>query len=317
MILIIGNNGTCINLLQHISNEGEECIAYIKHFPKIHNKQLPTLPSALAMKPDLVLFAMEDNIVEANLVASHNIPALGYSALSAMFTQGGEGFKTEFCQLYGIRIPKKETDYYFCMDLDMWFSRGKLLYQAGYTLNQFRFLAGNLGPMTPGECSVFIPYRDRRFKLIHRVLKGGFEEYLEHNTYSGPLKLRVLLGKNDLWPYYVALKLHIDIPTILAQAVLGDFKLSEALHNIANGAESSMYYKNGVGVSVTISKTPYPVNHQNPHTYISAKGTTIREAIINCSALIDEIDDGGIQYRIDAGVEQNKQLNILKSLELN
>ncbi len=160
------------------------------------------------------------------------------------------------------------------LSTEMWFSNGNPIESlANSTVEQKKFLTGDLGPNTGCETSTVWPYGTDRVKIIDKTLSLLYP-ILKEMKYTGPLDVNSIVSKEDGEPYFLEWTPRLGYNAIYAFMELLDGPISDFFYHVSIGKTDDLTLKNNlIGMAITLSIPPYPLDQAEKENQRSLKST--------------------------------------------
>jgi phosphoribosylamine---glycine ligase len=157
------------------------------------------------------------------------------------------------------------------LSTEMWFSDGDPVPQlANGTIEIKKFLAGDKGPATGCESSITWGYHTDSSKAVEQTVKRLYPIFKEY-AYTGPIDVNAIISNGEA--YFLEFTPRFGYSAIYALCELIEGDLGGFLYGLATRRTSDLSLKEGVGMAITLSIPPYPLNPDKPHDREAIKVT--------------------------------------------
>lgn len=227
-----------------------------------------------------------------------------------------------------------------------WFNGKGWLHPFNHTMEEKRFMPGNVGPHVGCMGNVVWPVKHgAKDKFVDELKK--LTPFLQAINYVGPIDLNCIANENGIYALELTVRFGYDALEALYELMTEP--LSRLLMQLAAGAEpEQMELKNEMAIAVRLSVPPYP--HEEPnkqdrglpvklpsnlkHYYLTdvhkngndfewsasdgvlmkvgASGKDIKTLRRNVESAIAKVQVQGVQYRNDIGLRVEKDRKMLK-----
>lgn len=217
-----------------------------------------------------------------------------------------------------------------------WFNGSRFIDPINSTMEDKRFMPGNLGPNTGSMGAIVWNYGTKRPRLFKEGL-GRLEGLLRKSSYRGPIDLNTIVTKNKIYGLEWTARFGYDAIWALLTGL--KMRVSNLIVGIANGTIKSMNLGSDPTAAIRITVPPYPNETYNAglrgtpilgvtpnnksHIFladvmrkdgrlevagtdgfvgvVTAHAQTPSKALGRALRTIAELEVPNIQYRIDAG----------------
>lgn len=257
--LFLTEKGTILPLAYRVQQEGNEVQVWTRglHFRRQYEgilKQLVVLAPAISQKPDICIVDSPALVSEAAQVEKMGIPVLGGGKLGAGLEQKVE-LAAKLCEQSGMLVGVPQNG---MADLDttILYCNGNPVRPFVWSMTQTRFLAGDLGPATPGESTILGNYASHSPKAVQQTHEHLFT-LMREKKYTGWLTVNGTVDTDGkvyfrsfsaglgTWIYPWLGLLNMDLGKVLADTARGQMTEFEA----EAGA---------IAAGVAVSTPPYP-----------------------------------------------------------
>lgn len=153
---------------------------------------------------------------------------------------------------------------------EMWFSQGKMLYRANYTLETKRRDVNDLGPMVGASTSVvFGAYKDEPI-IVQKVFKKLLL-LMEKVKYTGALDINCIVNESGI--YGLEWTPRLGWNAMYAELEILDMKPGEFFIKLAEGSIDRIRYKEGYGYALRVVMPEYP--SEDSEVYKKYKGMPV------------------------------------------
>lgn len=143
---------------------------------------------------------------------------------------------------------------------EVWFSQGKMLYRANYTLETKRRDVNDLGPMVGASTSVvFGAYKDEPI-IVQKVFKKLLL-LMEKVKYTGVLDINCIV--NDKGIYGLEWTPRLGWNAMFAELEVLEIPPGELFIKVAEGSIDRLRYKEGYGYALRVVLPEYPSEDKN------------------------------------------------------
>lgn len=146
------------------------------------------------------------------------------------------------------------------LNVEAWFSRGKLIWPMNAGMEQKRFLAGDMGPNTGCMSNICWPVSGD--SLIPWT--SGMLDRLKDLKYSGPIDMAFKVGKDHKF-YFLEFTPRAGINAIFGLVDLIDEDFGKFLVAVESGRATQMVLRPEYAFNLTVSVYPYP--YEIPSVY--------------------------------------------------
>ncbi len=227
-----------------------------------------------------------------------------------------------------------------------WFNGDDWIVPFNHTMEDKKFLTGDLGPNT-GCMGNVVWGINREDKFVQELKK--LEKFLRFVDYTGPIDLNCIANKSGI--YGLELTVRFGYDAIEALDFILEDDLGEFLAAVAFGSATKMRLRSEYSVAVRLSIPPYPhgepsdmnwgkdvpiygIDELNPHLYLTdvwldngnyfwsnvdgvlmkvvGKGRKISSAISQAYKEVSKIEVPNLQYRTDIGARAEQNIRQLK-----
>lgn len=179
---------------------------------------------------------------------------------------------------------------------ERWYAQGRPIPALdNSTLEEKKFLAGNLGPAVGCAGNVVFPASDPRL-LADTVTR--IDRLAAEHEVSGPIDLNAIVARADRRPYILEATPRFGYDAIQAFLTLWRMPIGETLQAIAEGEEPDVRLAAGVAAAIRVSVPPYPAGDAKV-----AKGCPV----------VDDILDQDAYWPLDVMLDDDGQLVITGS----
>jgi phosphoribosylamine-glycine ligase len=139
---------------------------------------------------------------------------------------------------------------------ERWYAQGRPIPALdNCTLEEKKFLAGNLGPAVGCAGNVVLPGADLR--LVRETVVRLDRLAAEHEV-CGPIDLNAIVAEDDHKPYILEATARFGYDALQAFVALWRMPIAETLQALAEGEEPQVILAPGVSAAVRVSIPPYP-----------------------------------------------------------
>lgn len=156
------------------------------------------------------------------------------------------------------------------LSTEVWFSDGNPTWFPNNTVEEKRFLAGNVGPNTGCQSSVVWAHASKESRVVQQTLKKLYAP-LRAARYSGPLDVNAII--KDGQPWFLEFTARPGYSAVYALAELLKTDLGQFLADVASGSGYRQPAKDGYGLAIRLTIPPYPLDaKENRPPYLSSSG---------------------------------------------
>lgn len=153
---------------------------------------------------------------------------------------------------------------------ELWFSKGKPLYRANYTLETKKRDVNDLGPTVGASTSVlFGAYKDEPY-IVQKVFKKLYL-LMEKVGYTGPLDINCIVNENKVYGLEWTPRLGWNATFALIELL--NMPVSEFFIKVAEGSLDRIEYKPGYSYALRVVMPEYPL--EDKEVYKKYKGLPI------------------------------------------
>lgn len=190
------------------------------------------------------------------------------------------------------------------LSTEVWFSGGNPVFPPNGTMEEKKFMVGNVGPNTGCQGSVMWPYPVAEPRIVQQTLKKLYPG-LKAMNYTGCLDINTIVG-DDGKAYFLEFTARFGYSAIYAMAEILKDDLGQVLYDCARGELKKMSFRNEFGMAIRISVPPYPLESRSPgHAEIvqESKDKPVRNVPLGHSWLLDIKKDLKKDELLTAGID--------------
>ncbi len=210
----------------------------------------------------------------------------------------------------------------FETSVELWFVNGKRLSPPNGTIEQKRFLTGDMGPQTGCQSSLCWKYQDNA-KMVTEIFTDELLVSIAGFKLTSPMDVAVIISKKDKRPHVLELTPRIGLSAIFAVFAIMENDFGEFLYDALNGQNPDMRLTNEVGFALTVSVPPYPYDVKKQE--ISNQKIDLKPELLEhvwlCDAYYDKQQgfvtgghDGLVCYITQADKDANKAIERTKEI---
>ena len=179
------------------------------------------------------------------------------------------------------------------LSTEVWFSDGSPVFPPNGTMEEKKFMSGNIGPNTGCQGSVVWPYPTSEPKIIQQTIRKLYPA-LKAMKYSGCLDINTIVGE-DGKAWFLEFTARFGYSAIYALAEILNDDLGKVIHDCAKGTLKEMDVRDEFGMAIRISVPPYPLESHSPgHAPVvrESKDKPVRNVPLGHSWLLDIKKEG-------------------------
>lgn len=187
---------------------------------------------------------------------------------------------------------------------EVWFSKGIPVFPPNGTMEEKKFMAGNVGPNTGCQGSVVWPYPASEPRIVQQTLKKLYPG-LKAMEYTGCLDINTIVAE-DGKAYFLEFTARFGYSAVYAYAEILNDDLGKVIHDCAKGTLKKMDVRNEFGMAIRLTVPPYPLeSHSEGHGPIvrESKDKPLRHVPLGHSWLLDVKSGKSRDELLTAGID--------------
>jgi len=190
------------------------------------------------------------------------------------------------------------------LSTEVWFSDGLPVFPPNGTMEEKKFMAGNIGPNTGCQGSIVWPYPVAEPRIVQQTIKKLYPA-LKAMQYNGCLDINTIVGE-DGKAYFLEFTSRFGYSAIYALAEILNDDLGKVLYECAKGTLKKMDIRTEFGMAIRLSVPPYPLESHSPgHGAIvrESKDKPVRNVPLGHSWLLDVKKDSEKDELVTCGID--------------
>lgn len=190
------------------------------------------------------------------------------------------------------------------LSTEVWFSNGTPVFPPNGTMEEKKFMAGNVGPNTGCQGSVVWPYPSSEPRIVQQTIKKLYPA-LRAMQYTGCLDINTIVS-DDGRAYFLEFTARFGYSAIYALAEILRDDLGKVLHDCAQGTLKKMDVRNEFGMAIRLTVPPYPLeSHSESHGPVvrESKDKPVRNVPLGHSWLLDVKKGDRQEDLVTAGID--------------
>jgi phosphoribosylamine--glycine ligase len=190
------------------------------------------------------------------------------------------------------------------LSTEVWFSDGVPVFPPNGTMEEKKFMPGNVGPNTGCQGSVVWPYPSAEPRIVQQTIRKLYPG-LKAMQYTGCLDINTIVGE-DGKAYFLEFTARFGYSAIYALAEILKDDLGKVLYDCAKGTLKKMDVRNEFGMAIRLSVPPYPLESHSPgHKEIVHESVDkpVRNVPLGHSWLLDIKKDPKKDELLTAGID--------------